>query len=69
MGHKIYATARRRLIEIWEYTDRNWGVEQADRMIQKGSLINDVKFQNSNAKRNLLIILARWMNREQQAVI
>jgi plasmid stabilization system protein ParE len=34
MGHKIYATARRRLIEIWEYTDRNWGVEQADHYIE-----------------------------------
>jgi toxin ParE1/3/4 len=34
MGHKIYATARSRLIEIWEYTETNWGAEQADRYIE-----------------------------------
>ena len=34
MAHNIFATARRRLLEIWEYSDANWGVEQADHYIE-----------------------------------
>ncbi|MEE4356335.1 MAG: type II toxin-antitoxin system RelE/ParE family toxin [Desulfococcaceae bacterium] len=33
MHHKIYPTARRQLIQIWKYTDRMWGEEQADKYI------------------------------------
>ena len=34
MHHKIYPAARRRIIEIWHYTDKNWGVKQADKYIR-----------------------------------
>ena len=34
MHHKIYPAARRRIIEIWHYTDKNWGVKQADNYIR-----------------------------------
>ena len=30
MLHKILPSARERLIEIWEYTEKKWGEEQAD---------------------------------------
>ncbi|MDF1812377.1 MAG: type II toxin-antitoxin system RelE/ParE family toxin [Verrucomicrobiales bacterium] len=30
MPHKILPAARERLIEIWEYTEKEWGDEQAD---------------------------------------
>jgi toxin ParE1/3/4 len=30
MRHKIYPNARRRIIDIWHYTDKTWGEEQAD---------------------------------------
>ena len=33
MYHKIYLEARRRLIDIWHYTDKTWGEEQAGRYI------------------------------------
>ena len=34
MHHKIYPPARRRIIEIWHYTDKNWGEKQADKYIR-----------------------------------
>ena len=34
MQHKIYSTARRRIIEIWHYTDETWGEKQADEYIR-----------------------------------
>lgn len=34
MRHKIYPAARRRLVEIWHYTDSTWGEEQADKYIR-----------------------------------
>jgi hypothetical protein len=27
---RIYRTAKERLLEIWDYTERTWGEEQAD---------------------------------------
>jgi plasmid stabilization system protein ParE len=37
MRHKIYPAARHRIIEIWHYTDKNWGEKQADKY---GVLLN-----------------------------
>ena len=34
MAHRIYLSARRRLVEIWDYTEETWGAEQADRYIE-----------------------------------
>ena len=34
MPHKIYPAARRRIIEIWRYTDKTWGEKQADKYIR-----------------------------------
>lgn len=34
MAHKIYVSARRRLVEIWDYTEKTWGEEQADSYIK-----------------------------------
>ena len=34
MPHKIYPAARRRIIEIWLYTDKAWGEAQADRYVR-----------------------------------
>ena len=34
MRHKIYAAARRRIIEIWHYTDKAWGEKQADKYVR-----------------------------------
>jgi len=34
MRHKIYPAARRRIIEIWHYTDQNWGEKQADKYVR-----------------------------------
>jgi len=35
MNHRIHPSARRRLVEIWEYTEETWGPEQADRYIEE----------------------------------
>ncbi|QTA82988.1 Toxin-antitoxin system, toxin component, RelE/ParE-like [Desulfonema limicola] len=32
--HKIYPEARRRMIDIWHYTDKKWGEQQADKYIR-----------------------------------
>lgn len=34
MEPRIHLLARRRLVEIWEYTEETWGAEQADRYIE-----------------------------------
>jgi plasmid stabilization system protein ParE len=34
MGHKIYPADRRRIIEIWHYTDKTWGEKQADKYVR-----------------------------------
>jgi toxin ParE1/3/4 len=34
MRHKIYPAARRRIIEIWHYTDKTWGEKQADKYVR-----------------------------------
>lgn len=34
MPHKIYPVARRRIIEIWHYTDKTWGEKQADKYVR-----------------------------------
>ena len=34
MRHKIYSAARRRITEIWHYTDKIWGEKQADKYIR-----------------------------------
>jgi plasmid stabilization system protein ParE len=34
MLHKIYPAARRRIVEIWAYTDKTWGEKQADRYVR-----------------------------------
>ncbi len=33
MKCKIYKTAQKQLMEIWRYTNKNWGKEQADKYI------------------------------------
>jgi toxin ParE1/3/4 len=33
MAAKIYPAARERLLQIWEYTDRQWGEDQADHYV------------------------------------
>lgn len=33
MTHKIHPAAHERILEIWEYTERVWGEEQADRYV------------------------------------
>ena len=30
MAAEIYPAARERLLQIWDYTERKWGEEQAD---------------------------------------
>jgi len=32
--HRIHPSARRRLVEIWGYTEETWGAEQADRYVE-----------------------------------
>ena len=34
MHHKIYPAARRRIIEIWQYTDMTWGGKKADKYVR-----------------------------------
>jgi plasmid stabilization system protein ParE len=34
MPHKIYPAARRRIIEIWHYTDKTWREKQADEYVR-----------------------------------
>jgi len=34
MRHKIYPAAHRRIIEIWQYTDKTWGEKQADNYVR-----------------------------------
>ena len=34
MLHKIYPAARRRIIDIWHYTDKTWGDKQADKYVR-----------------------------------
>ena len=34
MRHKIYPAARRRIIEIWQYTDKTWDEKQADKYVR-----------------------------------
>ena len=34
MRHKIYPAARRRIIEIWQYTNKTWGEKQADNYVR-----------------------------------
>ena len=31
---RIFQTAKERLLEIWDYTERTWGAEQADKYVQ-----------------------------------
>ncbi len=33
MAAKIYPAAREPLLQIWDYTERKWGEEQADRYV------------------------------------
>jgi len=41
MAVKVYAAARERLLEIWDYTEQRWGEEKADRYVQ--GLIEEVE--------------------------
>ncbi len=34
MKHKIFKPALNAIIEIWHYTDKNWGEDQADKYIR-----------------------------------
>jgi len=34
MAAKIYAASRERILDIWDYTERTWGEDQADKYIQ-----------------------------------
>ena len=33
MAAKIYQAAKERILEIWDYTERTWGEEQADKYV------------------------------------
>ncbi|MFZ4766107.1 MAG: type II toxin-antitoxin system RelE/ParE family toxin [Roseimicrobium sp.] len=35
MSAKIYPAARERILEVWEYTERVWGEEQADKYVRE----------------------------------
>jgi len=35
MKYKIYKPARKQLMEIWRYTMKNWGEEQANKYIME----------------------------------
>jgi plasmid stabilization system protein ParE len=34
MAAKIYPAARERILEIWDYTEKTWGEEQADEYVR-----------------------------------
>lgn len=34
MAHKLHPAARRAILDIWQYTYRTWGAEQADRYVR-----------------------------------
>jgi plasmid stabilization system protein ParE len=34
MRHKIYPDGSRRIIELWQYTDKTWGEKQADNYVR-----------------------------------
>lgn len=34
MAVKIYQAAKERILEIWDYTERTWGEDQADKYIR-----------------------------------
>jgi len=34
MAAKIYAAAGERILEIWDYTERSWGEDQADKYVR-----------------------------------
>jgi len=33
-ANKIYQAAKERILEIWDYTERTWGEEQADKYVR-----------------------------------
>jgi toxin ParE1/3/4 len=35
MAAKIYPVAKERLLDIWDYTEKTWGAEQADRYVRE----------------------------------
>ena len=35
MPAKVYSAARERILEIWDYTERVWGDEQADKYVRE----------------------------------
>ena len=35
MNAKVYSAARERILEIWDYTERVWGDEQADKYVRE----------------------------------
>jgi plasmid stabilization system protein ParE len=34
MAAEIYPAARERLLQVWDYTERTWGEEQADAYVR-----------------------------------
>jgi len=34
MAAKVYQAAKERILEIWDYTERTWGEEQADKYVR-----------------------------------
>ena len=34
MAARIYPVARERILEIWDYTERTWGEDQADKYVR-----------------------------------
>ncbi len=34
MAAKIYPAAKERILEIWDYTERTWSVDQADKLFE-----------------------------------
>ena len=34
MAAKVYSAARERILEVWDYTEKTWGVDQADKYVR-----------------------------------
>lgn len=35
MAARIYPAAQERILEIWDYTERTWGEDQADKYVRE----------------------------------
>ena len=53
MRLKIYLVARRRIIEIWQYTDDTWGEKQADKHVRDLYIAAEKAATNKNLWRKV----------------